>query len=201
MSQSPIVEENRNSVGAKPAHEVFWGEIAPCEHVLQIYGEDNVFLDALEGFVSEGLHGNESVIVIATNQHLSGLEERLMKGGHNLNTARATDLYIELNAEETLAKFMVEGWPDDRLFEQLVGKLLLRARKAARKVRAFGEMVALLWANGNNGATVRLEHLWNRVLARESFPLFCAYPRTGFTQDAETSMREICAMHSRVISG
>ena len=29
--------------------EVFWGEIAPCEHLVQIYEESGVFLDSLEG--------------------------------------------------------------------------------------------------------------------------------------------------------
>src|SRR5688500_19228341 len=58
-----------------------------------------------------------------------------------------------------------------------------------RSVRAFGEMVAVLWANGHNGATVRLEHLWHAFCQSEAFSLFCAYPKTGFTQDASTDRK------------
>ena len=38
------------------AHEadVFWGEISPCEHLVQIYQDEGVFLNALEGFVAGG---------------------------------------------------------------------------------------------------------------------------------------------------
>jgi hypothetical protein len=60
-------------------------------------------------------------------------------------------------------------------------------------------MVALLWAQGHSGATVHLEHLWHALCAAESFALFCAYPKNGFTQDAAASMQEICEAHSKVI--
>jgi hypothetical protein len=74
-----------------------------------------------------------------------------------------------------------------------------RASARGRRVRAFGEMVALLWAQGNAAATVRLEYLWNRVCKLERLPLFCAYPKAGFTQEASASLAEICAAHSRII--
>ena len=67
--------------------------------------------------------------------------------------------------------------------------LLTRGRAGGRRVRAFGEMVAVMWARGEQGATVRLEHLWHRLCQSEAFSLFCAYPRIGFTQDAEAGDR------------
>ena len=75
---------------------------------------------------------------------------------------------------------------------------LQRARSHARPVRAFGEMVALLWARGDNAATIRLEHLWQTLCLAQGFSLFCAYPRSGFTQDAGDSIRQICETHSQV---
>jgi NAD(P)H-hydrate repair Nnr-like enzyme with NAD(P)H-hydrate epimerase domain len=52
--------------------EIFWGEIAPCDHVLQIYEDDDIFLDALTGFVGGGINAGDAVIVIATATHLRG---------------------------------------------------------------------------------------------------------------------------------
>jgi hypothetical protein len=96
---------------------------------------------------------------------------------------------------------MVNGWPDEELFHQFVNSLLARVRrKYHRRVRAFGEMVAVLWAGGKNGATVSLEHLWHQFCLTAAFPVFCAYPRAGFTQDSDASIRAICAAHSRVIA-
>src|ERR1700693_2196420 len=92
---------------------VFWGEIALCEHLVQIYADDNTFLDALEGFVGSGLRAGESVIVIATAAHLHTLEKRLRGGSWiDVDRARWEDRYVALLAQETLGKFMVNGWPD-----------------------------------------------------------------------------------------
>jgi hypothetical protein len=183
------------------SNEVFWGEISPCEHLVQIYENPEVFLDSLEGFAAGGLSSGDGVVVIAMPAHLSALHERLSARGFDLDQARSCDQYIDLEAEETLAKFMRNGWPDESLFMCLVSDLLARAGTGGRRVRAFGEMVAVLWENGHNGATVRLEHLWHGLCQKEAFSLFCAYPRIGFTQDADASIREICAAHSRVVTG
>ena len=56
---------------------VFWGEIAPCEHIAQFYEHDGVLLDTLAGFVGGGLKQGEGVIVLATAEHLKALEQRL----------------------------------------------------------------------------------------------------------------------------
>lgn len=181
--------------------EIFWGEIAPCEHLVQIYEEDALFLDTLSGFVLEGLRSGDGVIVIATSAHLLALEDVLASSGFEVEAARRSDQYTALDAEKCLERFMVNNWPDDMRFERTVEDLLTRARGPGRRVRAFGEMVAIMWSKGYTGATVRLEHLWHQLCHRHGFSLFCAYPKSGFTQDAELSIREICQTHSRVVDG
>lgn len=179
--------------------EVFWGEISPCEHLVQFYEADDAFVDTLEGFVGAGLAAGESAIVIATPTHLELLERRLEARGLDIAAARWTDQYIPLDAEQTLGFFMKDGWPSDESFFKLVRELLRRGKGEGRKVRAFGEMVAIMWARGEQGATVRLEHLWHQLCTSEGFPLLCAYPKVGFTQNVSTSLNEICAAHSRVL--
>jgi hypothetical protein len=112
---------------------------------------------------------------------------------------RLLDQYISLIADEALNKFRVNHCPHDRLFSDLVTELMERARASGRPVRAFGEMVALLWARGDTAATIRLEHLWNSLSKSQAFSLFCAYPRTGFTENTSKSIADICAAHSRII--
>lgn len=177
---------------------VFWGELAPSQHIVQFYEHDQVFLDSLEGFVSGGIRSGESVIVIATEPHRRALEDRLTARGIDVGLARSLDHYMDLDAEEVLARFMVHGWPDDDRFKETVTSLLTRARARGGPVRAFGEMVALLWARGDNGATVHLEQLWHSLCLADGFSLFCAYPKSGFTKDAAASIRDICAAHSQV---
>jgi hypothetical protein len=179
---------------------VFWAEMAPSEHLVQIYEEDEVFLNTLEGFVADGLLSGEAVVVIATSAHLSALHRQLVKRDPRVAKAMDTDQYLALDAEAMLSIFMVKGWPDDDLFHAFVNGILHRATKSGRRVRAFGEMVALLWAQGNCGATVRLEHLWHQLCDEQQFMLFCAYPKCGFTRDSHDSIKDICDTHSRVIA-
>lgn len=94
---------------------------------------------------------------------------------------------------------MVNQWSDDKLFGDLVTELIMRARAKSPRVRAFGEMVALLWAKGDEAATIRLEYLWHQICKSQEFSLFCAYPKTGFTENPSESIRQICAAHSRII--
>jgi hypothetical protein len=181
--------------------QIFWGEIAPCDHVVHIYENDQEFLDLLEEYVLGGIRSGDSVIIIATTDHINSLNNRLRVNGFDPFYLQTKDKYIPLDAEQTLNKFMIDGWPDESLFMHLVSDLLLRANRTSNNVRAYGEMVAILWSKGLNGATVRLEHLWNKFMASHDFCLFCAYPRSGFTEDPNVSIRHICNTHSKVVTG
>jgi hypothetical protein len=185
--------------------EIFWGEIAPCEHLLQIYPDEAQFITTLTDFVTAGLRANEGVIVLATSDHLHALEDRLRAGDSakpplDLDAAVAADRYVAMEAPLVLAKFMVDGWPDEYPFDAFVTSVLKRAGRGGRRVRAFGELVALLWRQGHSGATVRLEHLWHNLCHQRGFSLFCAYPKIGFTQDADASIKAICDTHSKVLA-
>jgi hypothetical protein len=178
---------------------IFGGEIVPGQHIAQLYANEGALLDALTAFVAGGLTAGESIIVIATPEHLRALRERLICARIDLTSAIIKDRYITLNAEKTLSAFMIEGLPDEKLFRTIISQLMDRAGANAGRVRAFGEMVALLWANGQPAATVRLEQLWDQVCQQSRLSVFCAYPSAGFSEDASESLAEICAVHSRVI--
>lgn len=176
----------------------FWGELAPCDHLVQIYDDEMRFMETLERFVGDGLSNGEAVLLIATSSHLTWLESRLRETGHDMAAARATDAYIALDAASTLAEFMVDGWPHAGRFFEGIGPIVARAKRGGRAMRAFGEMVALLWAQGHNGATLRLEHLWNQLIAEQALAVFCAYPRIGATRDLSDALEDVCAAHSKV---
>ena len=108
--------------------QVFWGEIAPCEHVIQIYENDDVFLDLLSGFVSGGVNSGDSVVVIATSSHLKELHARLTLAGCNIPDLISSHLYIPLDAEKTLSRFMVNDWPDETLFNKVVSEVIVKAK-------------------------------------------------------------------------
>jgi hypothetical protein len=188
---------NSSPAASREIADIFWAELSACDHCVQVYDTDDVFLDALEGFVAAGIRNGEAIVLIATPAHLQALESRLANGGFDVQLATRRGQYIALDARQTIATFMVDGWPDEALFFQVIDRILATAKANYPKVRAFGEMVAIMWEQGHCGATVRLEHLWTRLCEERTFPLFCAYPKTGFTHNAADAIKQICDAHSR----
>lgn len=172
--------------------------MSACEHFVQIYEASDAFMDALAGFISGALQQGDGAVVIATPAHRRELSKRLAAVGIDVNSAKIDDQFLSLDAEQTLKAFMVNGWPDEEKFTEVVRDILRRAGRNGRKVRAFGEMVALMWAQGYCAATVRLEYLWHQLCQKESFALFCAYPKSGFTENPGDLIARVCAEHSKV---
>src|SRR5687767_14618384 len=101
--------------------DVFWSEVAATDHVLQVYEDENVFMNTLAGFVGAGINSGDSCIIIATPEHLQILEARLKSYGVHVESLLSENRYFPLNAEEVLAKFMVDDMPDQKLFESTIG--------------------------------------------------------------------------------
>ena len=180
------------------------GTLGGSEHIVHFYERDAFLVDSIAGFIGGGLGAGASCIVIATGKHLASLEDRLHAHGLDLSAARERGTYIARDAAETLSQFMVDGLPDAERFEAVIGGIVAQAAAAApgrERLHIFGEMVALLWREGNRAATIHLEELWNDLAAGpHPFSLFCAYPMRGFAGEAHRGVfGEICARHSGVI--
>jgi len=186
------------AVPAVPAATFDWNTLAAREHLVQIYVNESTLLDSLEQYVAAGIENGEVIVLIATQAHLEALEERLASSGFDIDGARSHQLYITFDASDTLQKFMVRDWPDEALFQHFVHRVIQRAD--GRRIRAFGEMVALLLARGQTEAMLRLEYLWHRALERHDLLLFCAYPRAAFMPHMGSTVRDVYAAHSCVIS-
>jgi hypothetical protein len=168
----------------------------PCDHIIQFYNEEEVLIRALARFVGSGLELGEAVVVIATADHLGALAQRLARDGRSLPNG-TEGVLVSVDAERCLDKFMVDGMPDRAAFRLVVTATLDRLRNAGYgKIRLFGEMVNLLWQH-NDTATVRLEELWNEVVAEYRVCLLCAYQVQA--ADAELKrglLHQITSYHS-----
>ena len=177
-----------------------WSEMSETEHFVQFYEADSFLLNSLSGYIGTALNAGEGAVVVATKAHRDGLEELLSENGLDVATAGVSGLYVSLDAAETLSKFMVDGLPEPERFTEVIGGIIAKTRHGRPRVRAFGEMVALLWADGNYPAAIRLEELWNDLQKTHSFSLFCAYPMNGFNGEKFVEPHGgVCSVHSRVI--
>jgi hypothetical protein len=113
--------------------------------------------------------------------------------------ARRRDRIVILDAHEAKQAIMREGAPDARRFRSVVDTALDRAGAGGRPVRVYGEIVALLWDEGNVSAALALEELWNRLAETRPFSLFCAYPLRAFEGEGSApAFLAVCRQHSAV---
>ena len=169
------------------------------EHVVQFYGSDRSLVATVAGFLAEGLVAGEPGIVIATTSHcasiITGLGERLIDCDR---AVRNGDLIL-LDAEATLDLFLVEDTPNSELFEENVGRLIQQATNGRRTtVRAYGEMVDVLWKQGRAEVAIKLESLWNALALKYNFTLLCGYAMGSFYKQT-AKLEEVIAQHTRVI--
>lgn len=170
------------------------------DYAIQFYENDGFLAESVSAFIGNGIDAGEGGIIIGTPEHRGAVENHL-SDRLDLEIARAKGLYTSLDAAQTLSLFMVSGEPDPKCFEQTIGGLIKQTVNCSqRKVRAFGEMVALLWADGNYEAAIRLEELWNDLGRTHSFSLLCAYPMKNFGNPASGELFErFCKTHSHAV--
>jgi PAS domain S-box-containing protein len=181
-----------------------WPDSDQHAHIVQFYEHDDFMVAEVGRFIGTALGSGDAGIVIATKAHRDAITQEL--GSHGLNTTVVSTQrrYLALDAAETLAKFMIAGQPDPERFAHVIGQVIEHTRKAVgredARVAAFGEMVALLWAEGKRDAAIRVEQLWNSLAETRSFSLRCAYPMSGFSgRDHSEPFVKICAEHSSVL--
>ena len=179
--------------------QIFWSYIAPCEHVVQLYENEEELLEVLLNFTAGGIRAGESTIIIATSAHLSALNERLARAGFDPFYLQLKDKYIPVSAEETLDKFTIGKTLDEKLFYHVATELLVAAKRHGTPIRAFGEMVAILWQRGQQDAALELEGLWNKFLEQQQLTLLCAYPKEFF-KDGNDGLAGVCRHHSRMVA-
>jgi signal transduction histidine kinase len=173
-------------------------------HSVLFYEQDSFLLDSLTSLLGKVLVAGDVAYVVATPAHREGLAQRLKARGLDLEAIAAAGRYCALDAAETLAGFMVQGEPNELLFNSFMGYILSSIRPTAEGIQPhcvfFGEMVSLLCADGNFDGALKLEQLWNDRAHAHAFNLHCAYPIKDFSQsDHSQAFLNICAQHSHVI--
>lgn len=171
-------------------------------HVVQFYGHEEELADQVAGYLLAALKGDGIAVVIATAAHRQAFEARLTLAGADLPAAARNGTYLALDARETVYALMTGGRLDGDRFERVVGDLIRRAGRSGRPVRAYGEMVSVLWDDGLVDAAVQLEELWGSLGRRHSFSLFCSYPVGSMSGDGYlAAFAEVCRLHRSVIGG
>ena len=168
-------------------------------HAVQFYTDDTELYRTVAAFIAEGLVNGQPAVTIMTGDHAANVEQVLRTKFIDIGEARRLGDLVMLDAEETLNSFMVGGMPDERLFKRNIGVVIEQAQRGRENVsvRAYGEMVDVLWRKGQSAAAVRLEVLWNELASDYSFALLCGYSMGNFHKQA-AGFNEVCELHTHV---
>jgi hypothetical protein len=170
-------------------------------HAVQFYGSDEALFTTVGGFLSEGLIAGQPAVLIATPAHCAAILGELSGRLIDVDRAKRLGDLVCLDAEETLATFMAGNMPDAGAFRKNVGDAIDQALggRIRTPVRAYGEMVDVLWKKGSPEAAIKLEILWNELALSHSFQLLCGYSMGNFYKQTEYFER-VCEQHTHVSS-
>lgn len=173
--------------------------VPPGDHAVRFYDHEHKLLDEIAEFLDVGLRSGGHAVAIATSEHRAELKRRLTGfGGRTANDLGSR--LVLLDAQETLDAFMVDGCPDADLFEARLVPVIA-AVPEGKPLHAFGEMVALLCEGGQYEAALALEELWNGLVRKHRFSLFCAYPRHLFaSKDRARAFQHVCGAHGSLLN-
>jgi hypothetical protein len=172
-------------------------------HAVQFYGDERSLAQTVARFLADGFHAGQPGIVVATPAHTSSVLYELKKMGVNTHELRKSGEMQLFDARKMLSAFMVNGMPDSLLFKSNVGDVIERicAHRRPCPIRAYGEMVDLLWQEGKEDAAIRLEILWNQLASHYDFALLCGYAVGHFyKQTPQSRMEEVRHLHTHTVS-
>ena len=187
-----------------PNEDATWPELlrepAKGDHFVQLYSDQAFLCEAVAEYAGTGLRRGEGVMIVATPAHRTAFLRELEAQGLPTRAAEKRGQLVLLDADETLARFTAGGMPDWQSFHALVGGTIANVRLEYPAVRAFGEMVDVLWQRGERDAALRLEEFWNDLAKLQTFSLLCGYRMDNLDPAAYRGPLEcICKRHTHLI--
>jgi hypothetical protein len=158
------------------------------EHAVQVYDGLDELTRSVGAYLAAGFAAGQPAIVIASAGHTRAFEAELEARGVRARELEQAGMLTCRDADETLAAFMDGGTPSADRFDAAVGALVdeVSAHFPGTTIRAFGEMVDILWARGERDGALALEELWNDLARTRRFALLCGYRLDIFDIDVQT---------------
>ena len=168
-------------------------------HDVHFYRSEQALTSSVVDFLAAGISVGQPIIVIATPEHRRALADGLKERNLDPEELFAGRVAVWLDARDTLDSFMDGPLPSRELFTATVGSVFekLLDKRHYLIVRAFGEMVDLLWKDRNVEGAIVLEQYWNELALSYKYSLLCGYCIDNFVAEAGVAgFRRVCDHHN-----
>lgn len=183
-----------------------------CERIIEVSRSTAHFLEfhrpgsrrAAEGagrFLHGALRRGGIALAIATPRNAAGILAQLDSMGCEPQHHIRDGSLVVRDSAQMLARFSNKDVIDAERFHGTVGSQIREAveRAGQAPVRAFGDMVGILWQREERRAAIELERLWIDLQRELGFALFCAYPIDVFGREfCADEVTEIFDTHTHV---
>lgn len=171
-----------------------------CFHGVHFYNDPAALCRIVGDFLGEGFAHGDLALIIATPRNAAEIESCLRARGIDVDNLIREGRLVTLDAQETMRLFMTNQTPNPGMFRRVITSALTELRRGRKHdgIRAYGEMVDLLWKDGLEAAAIRLETLWNQLGMSLDFKLLCGYSMGNFYKGP--AIEEIHDRHSHMIA-
>lgn len=165
-------------------------DAGPRDHIVQLYQDQQFLNRAVCRFAAGAIANGEGVILVPTAAHWEAFRPRLEAEGVDVNAAQDSGQLTVVDADELLPRFMSETMPDAPVFLGLAADVISTARGQARfpKIRWWGEMVNVLWEQGNVAASMSLEDQFDRLAKHHEIAIFCSFVMDNFNSEVHSRL-------------
>src|SRR5271170_88994 len=193
MGQSMENSVSHDSDSAPTACESWDGLLTgagPRDHIVQLYQDQQFLNRAVCRFAAGAIANGEGVILVPTAAHWEAFRPRLETEGVDVEGAQARGQLTVVDADELLPHFMRDAMPDAPVFLGLAADVIANARgqDLYPKVRWWGEMVNVLWEQGNVAASMSLEDQFDRLAKHHEIAIFCSFVMDNFNSEVHSRL-------------
>lgn len=171
-------------------------------HDVQFYQSEEMLTRNVVDFLAAGLTAGQPLVVFATQAHCQLFRDGLRARGFDTDELYSGYLALWVDARQTLTAFMEGSLPNRELFMATVGSVFERLldKRYYLVIRGYGEMVDLLWKDGNAAGAIALEQLWNDLADRYAYSLLCGYAVDNFLKEGGVdAFRRVCTQHTHAL--
>jgi DcmR-like sensory protein len=175
-------------------HREPWDQVvadpAPGDHIVQIYQDQEFLNRAACRYIGAGVANGEGIMLFSTPTHWNAFRPRLEAAGVDVRAAQERGQLTVFDADELLSRFMRGGMPDPPTFNDVLGDIIGKARAGGsyQNLRAWGEMVNVLWERGDVAASMNLEDLFDQLNKTIAISIFCSFLMDNFNGDVQAHM-------------
>jgi len=170
----------------------------PCciGHGVHFFADHNELAERVVEHIKGPLELGQAAMLVATPANMLAFEREAGRQGLDYASALSEGRLTLFDAQWLMARFMVDGKPDERRFRAIVGGQVRMLAQRYGGIAIYGEIVALLMASSRYDEALQVERLWNEMASERHFNLLCAYPLDLFKpQQHSRALEKIRSMH------